>query len=77
MRDFFLSECEDLNLAPLFKTGKGEPHSLDDSKGDDYGKAGSLGTLLWNTSVLCERTAVDYSRNLLAYGIRIGMYAGV
>lgn len=27
--------------------------------------------------VLCERTVINYSRNLLAYGVRLGMYAGM
>ncbi|KAJ7477969.1 P-loop containing nucleoside triphosphate hydrolase protein [Mycena galericulata] len=43
----------------------------------EYGKCGTLGTLFWNTVVLSERTAVNYSRNLLAYGVRAGMYAGM
>ncbi|KAJ7500865.1 P-loop containing nucleoside triphosphate hydrolase protein [Mycena galericulata] len=43
----------------------------------EYGKCGALGTLFWNTAVLSERTAVNYSRNLLAYGVRAGMYAGM
>ena len=40
------------------------------------GKTGMLGTLFWNTMVLAERTTINYSRNLLAYGVRAGMYAG-
>ncbi|PPQ85486.1 hypothetical protein CVT24_008584 [Panaeolus cyanescens] len=44
---------------------------------DTTGKAGLIGTTFWNTVVLCERTALNYSRNLLAYGVRIGMYAGM
>lgn len=40
------------------------------------GKAGPLGTLLWHTVILGERSAKNYSRNLLAYGVRAGMYAG-
>ncbi|KAJ3517350.1 hypothetical protein NLJ89_g561 [Agrocybe chaxingu] len=42
-----------------------------------HGKAGVMGTLLWNTLVLAERTALNYSRNLLAYGVRAGMYGGM
>ncbi|KAG7094840.1 hypothetical protein E1B28_005649 [Marasmius oreades] len=45
--------------------------------GRDVGKAGILGTLFWNTWVLSERSAVNYARNLLAYGVRAGMYAGM
>ncbi|KAF5367203.1 hypothetical protein D9758_003922 [Tetrapyrgos nigripes] len=33
--------------------------------------------LFWNTVVLSERSAVNYMRNLLAYGVRAGMYAGM
>ncbi|KAJ6498435.1 P-loop containing nucleoside triphosphate hydrolase protein [Mycena vitilis] len=48
-----------------------------DDEGVEEGKASAMGTLLWNTLVLAERTAVNYSRNLLAYGVRAGMYAGM
>ncbi|KAG6899183.1 hypothetical protein C0993_012597 [Termitomyces sp. T159_Od127] len=44
---------------------------------NDYGKAGVYGTLFWNTVVLAERTMKNYSRNLLAYGVRAGMYGGL
>jgi hypothetical protein len=40
------------------------------------GKAGLFSTFFWNTVVLGERSAKNYSRNLLAYGVRAGMYAG-
>lgn len=33
--------------------------------------------LFWNTYVLSERNVKNYSRNLLAYGVRAGMYGGV
>ncbi|KAJ8082345.1 hypothetical protein PM082_008200 [Marasmius tenuissimus] len=45
--------------------------------GRDLGKAGVVGTLVWNTLVLSERSALNYARNLLAYGVRVGMYAGM
>ncbi|EAU87223.1 hypothetical protein CC1G_10502 [Coprinopsis cinerea okayama7 len=41
------------------------------------GKAGVLGTLFWNTMVLAERSVKNYMRNLLAYGVRAGMYGGM
>lgn len=44
--------------------------------GDSHGKAGPVGTLFWNTMALSERSAKNYARNLLAYGVRIGMYGG-
>ena len=42
-----------------------------------HGKAGPLATLFWNTWVLAERAVVNYKRNLLAYGVRAGMYCGM
>ncbi|TEB08739.1 P-loop containing nucleoside triphosphate hydrolase protein [Coprinellus micaceus] len=41
------------------------------------GKAGSLGTLALHTLILAERSVKNYTRNLLAYGVRTGMYAGM
>ncbi|TFK32547.1 P-loop containing nucleoside triphosphate hydrolase protein [Crucibulum laeve] len=46
-------------------------------RGLEVGKSGAMGTLFWNTVVLSERSAKNYSRNLLAYGVRAGMYAGM
>lgn len=40
------------------------------------GKAGPVGTLIWNTLTLAERSVKNYTRNLLAYGVRAGMYGG-
>jgi hypothetical protein len=42
----------------------------------EHGKAGVIATLAYNTLVLSERTMLNYVRNLLAYGVRLGMYAG-
>uniref|UniRef100_A0A0W0F6N2 ABC transporter domain-containing protein n=1 Tax=Moniliophthora roreri TaxID=221103 RepID=A0A0W0F6N2_MONRR len=44
--------------------------------GREVDEAGPAGTLLWNTLTLCERSTINYARNLLAYGVRAGMYAG-
>jgi len=74
MRDFFLSEGR--THTPVSQQTKERSQALSDNR-EGHGKAGLVGTIFWNTVVLCERTAIDYSRNLLAYGIRIGMYAGV
>ncbi|KAL7415076.1 P-loop containing nucleoside triphosphate hydrolase protein [Mrakia frigida] len=41
------------------------------------GKGGKMESLWGNTYVLSERTTKNYSRNLLAYGIRGGMYVGM
>ncbi|KAI3607972.1 abc transporter [Moniliophthora roreri] len=45
--------------------------------GREVDEAGPAGTLLWNTLTLCERSTINYARNLLAYGVRAGMYAGM
>ncbi|KAL0572864.1 hypothetical protein V5O48_009094 [Marasmius crinis-equi] len=50
---------------------------LEGENGRNVGKAGVIGTLFWNTLVLSERSALNYARNLLAYGVRAGMYAGM
>ncbi|KAF5309443.1 hypothetical protein D9619_012478 [Psilocybe cf. subviscida] len=43
-----------------------------------YGAARSkLQKTFWNTLVLAQRTTLNYRRNLLAYGVRGGMYAGM
>lgn len=52
-------------------------HPGADSSNLQAGKAGPAGTLLWNTLTLAERSAKNYTRNLLAYGVRAGMYGGV
>lgn len=43
---------------------------------ESYYRAGTVGTLFQKTYVLSERMAKNYSRNLLAYGVRAGMYGG-
>ncbi|KAJ7164182.1 P-loop containing nucleoside triphosphate hydrolase protein [Mycena filopes] len=57
----------------------GHPYSNSANENEmlEYGRAGPWGTLFWNTVVLAERTGVNYGRNLLAYGVRGGMYAGM
>lgn len=42
----------------------------------EHGRAGPLGAVFWHSIILSERAALNYSRNLLAYGVRAGMYAG-
>ncbi|KAK2464911.1 hypothetical protein APHAL10511_002987 [Amanita phalloides] len=44
---------------------------------ESYYRAGTFGTLWQKTYVLSERMAKNYSRNLLAYGVRAGMYGGM
>lgn len=71
-REFYLSQSDSLydsqDKPPL--TGEVDDHSI------LHGKAGPFATLFWNTMVLSERTAANYQRNLLAYGVRAGMYGG-
>jgi hypothetical protein len=73
-RDRYLSTLKRPSSSLLF----GEPPPNDPNSDKDFreGKAGLLGTLFWNTLVLAERSARNYLRNLLAYGVRAGMYAG-
>lgn len=72
-REFYLS----ISSANAENKGHSEHTSLDHHENLAVdGKAGAAGTLFWNTLVLSERTAVNYRRNLLAYGVRAGMYAG-
>ncbi|KAJ7222173.1 P-loop containing nucleoside triphosphate hydrolase protein [Mycena pura] len=70
-REFYLSTLPAETVAVAVAA---PPPSIPET---EHGQAGLLGTLVWNTLVLSERTAVNYSRNLLAYGVRIGMYAGM
>ncbi|KAJ7806621.1 P-loop containing nucleoside triphosphate hydrolase protein [Mycena leptocephala] len=72
-RQFYLSTNPSLPEIVLRPEGS---RSLLVPEAED-GKAGVLTTLFWNTMVLSQRTAVNYSRNLLAYGVRAGMYAGM
>lgn len=70
-RDFYLStgpppSSNSSNIVTPFE----EKSDIDD------GKATPLATLFWNTVVLSERSGKNYSRNLLAYGVRAGMYGG-
>ena len=72
-REFYLSQSHNSHrlLDEKPHMGAVDDHSL------LHGKAGPFGTLFWNTVVLCERTVVNYQRNLLAYGVRAGMYGGM
>jgi hypothetical protein len=71
-RSFYLS-THPSHPASVSNAGALEHTSYSES---EPGRGGTLGTLFWNTIVLSERTALNYSRNLLAYGVRAGMYAG-
>lgn len=73
LREYYLStiSTSSVSSTPL------PDDQVDDFKHyDQHGKAGAAGTLFWNTMVLSERSATNYSRNLLAYGVRAGMYGG-
>lgn len=74
LREYYLST---LSKAGESSTLLSDTHQTEDLQHyDQHGKAGAVGTLFWNTAVLSERSAVNYSRNLLAYGVRAGMYGG-
>jgi hypothetical protein len=75
MREFWLAN------GPSIPSPVHTVNSLNDIVQESYeheavGKAGKMGKLFWNTMVLSERSSKNYSRNLLAYGVRTGMYAG-
>ncbi len=80
LRAFYLSTLNDshASLENLNLNMKAIPQF--DQDADVYeeklGKAGWGGKLFWNTMVLSERTTINYIRNLLAYGVRLGMYIG-
>ncbi|SJL01923.1 related to ATP-binding cassette protein (ABC) transporter [Armillaria ostoyae] len=81
LRAFYLSTLNDshASLENLNLNMKAIPQF--DQDVDVYeeklGKAGLGGKLFWNTMVLSERTTINYIRNLLAYGVRLGMYIGM
>ncbi|KAJ7930537.1 P-loop containing nucleoside triphosphate hydrolase protein [Mycena leptocephala] len=68
-RQFYLSTNPSLPDIVLRVEGSG---SLLEAEAE-HGKAGVLATLFWNAMVLSQRSAVNYSRNLLAYGVRAGI----
>jgi hypothetical protein len=75
MRQFWLSNFDSQKHSE--RRGDIDADAEKDSGSSDLpGKAGKMATLFWNTMVLSERSAKNYARNLLAYGVRMGMYAG-
>ncbi|KAF8877439.1 P-loop containing nucleoside triphosphate hydrolase protein [Infundibulicybe gibba] len=72
MRSFHLSIAPKSHASGSNDTAVAEP-----SAEREYGRTGAAATLVWNTLVLAERSALNYSRNLLAYGVRLAMYAGM
>ncbi|KAG5638547.1 hypothetical protein H0H81_012048 [Sphagnurus paluster] len=74
LREYYLStvNCQE----PSTDLEKFKGPSNEDT--DEFGKANSsMQKIFWNTLVLSERSSKNYSRNLLAYGVRGGMYAGM
>lgn len=64
--------------APVISDLKNNPSGqIIEDNSQLYGKAGPFATLFWHTAVLSERTTLNYLRNLLAYGVRVGMYGGM
>ncbi|KAF9000113.1 P-loop containing nucleoside triphosphate hydrolase protein [Cyathus striatus] len=79
-RDFYISTMGGASVhssEATYPPEKGLSETAIDLDVETEGKAGLLGTLFWNTITLSERNAMNYMRNLLAYGVRAGMYAGM
>ncbi|KAF7320751.1 ABC transporter domain-containing protein [Mycena chlorophos] len=89
-REFYLSDCANSSVSHDSASDDEHthahahpralsppPHSKMQLQAREHGKAGALGTLVRHTLVLSERTMLNYVRNLLAYGVRLGMYAGM
>ncbi|PPR01462.1 hypothetical protein CVT24_001866 [Panaeolus cyanescens] len=81
-QDFFLSTewgapLPDPSISLMNLGNVGIDAGVDADPMLETGKAGLLKTTFWNSIVLGERSTINYSRNLLAYGVRIGMYAGM
>lgn len=74
LREYYLSTL----ATPASSVHQKDGTDQCDAESDNgiQGTAGPLLTLFWNTMVLSERSARNYSRNLLAYGVRAGMYGG-
>ncbi|KAF8154965.1 P-loop containing nucleoside triphosphate hydrolase protein [Crassisporium funariophilum] len=74
-RDFYLSLSSELSPP------EPKPARLYGSDSHDvwvsYGNPSYVERLFWNTLVLAERSTLNYMRNLLAYGVRAGMYGGM
>ncbi|KAJ6529686.1 P-loop containing nucleoside triphosphate hydrolase protein [Mycena capillaripes] len=69
-REFYLSTNPSL---PSIPPNADADHTLLEPD-SEHGRTGPLGTGFWHSMILSERTAVNYSRNLLAYGVRAGMH---
>lgn len=76
LREYYVSTTKASTLS-IGTENDDDSQIPEDEAADEHGKAGPLGTLFWNTMVLSERSSKNYSRNLLAYGVRAGMYGGM
>ncbi|KAG6855896.1 hypothetical protein H0H87_009576 [Tephrocybe sp. NHM501043] len=76
LRAYYLSTIKAPSLSIGTEQGHGTPSQEDSDATEDRGRASYIGKLFWNTVVLSERSLKNYSRNLLAYGVRAGMYGG-
>ncbi|KAG6897314.1 hypothetical protein C0992_002490, partial [Termitomyces sp. T32_za158] len=75
LRGYYLSTV--ISVTQSVRSGEEYVRSQEPVSAKEHGKAGVFGTLFWNTVVLAERSAKNYSRNLLAYGVRAAMYGGM
>lgn len=84
LRDFFMTSSYRAQAVPQeHGSGVQQTNIAGDATTDTLveaqtvGKAGPVGTLVWHTLILAERSVKNYVRNLLAYGVRAGMYGGM
>ena len=77
LRKYYLSTVSVSTRSVISRASEEDVQSREYVIAHEYGKAGVFVTLFWNIIVLAERTTKNYSRNLLAYGVRTAMYGGV
>ncbi|KAL7410066.1 P-loop containing nucleoside triphosphate hydrolase protein [Mrakia frigida] len=77
LRSFYLSTVPTAESTESAVLPDKDVHAVMLEHENQEGKGGKLASLWGNTYVLSERTTKNYSRNLLAYGIRAGMYVGM
>ncbi|KAF7297037.1 ABC transporter domain-containing protein [Mycena indigotica] len=77
LRQFYLAESASIDLVSEDSEDSARAIHAPGSELVEYGKATPFVTLVLHTLILAERTTINYARNLLAYGVRAGMYAGM
>lgn len=79
LHQFYLSQQEqDLARLPSHEGEKGPTASMiAEEQRAQEGKAGRFTSLALVVWILSQRLTLNYSRNMLAFGIRAGMYVGM